>query len=200
MYSQYLQWQRDYISRRVSSNACLFASTLNAVDGSGTTDADIAQMLYDATIGNDEIYAPTQLYNLDHLASGLPEGVTVTDNSSINSVADIRNQLELTGQPVFVVGTLGDSQLGQSGGFMQADGEIPHWLIVTGVSEDGQIVRVVNSINQREEFYMVTEFEANLRAEAIRQGGGNPEDTSPANQVSFIGGTITFAQNQPLTG
>lgn len=53
-------------------------------------------------------------------------------------------------------------------------------------------MRVVNSINQREEFYSVAEFEVNLVAEALKQGAIADEN----DRVAYIAGTLNIT-SQP---
>jgi 3-keto-L-gulonate-6-phosphate decarboxylase len=52
--------------------------------------------------------------------------------------------------------------------------DIAHWLIVTGVADDGT-VRVINSINQRVEYYTQIEFEATMEGQRQRQNINNPD-------------------------
>jgi hypothetical protein len=66
IYDQFLIWARNFIRSRVSWNSCLFASALNAINASGLVTADIELMIYNSTINNTQIYAPTQTSGQTH--------------------------------------------------------------------------------------------------------------------------------------
>jgi hypothetical protein len=159
----------------------LFAAALNAIDSTTSADIDIVDLIYQATIRDGGIIAPTQYYDLDHLRSGL-DGIGLTNifvkdddpNQTIQSVDDLRFQLTRTGFPVFVVGSLADNDTGPNSGYMGGNLDIAHWLIVTGVADDGT-VRVINSINQRVEYYTQIEFEATMEGQRQRQNINNPD-------------------------
>lgn len=68
-----------------------------------------------------------------------------------------------------------------------------HWVLVTGVypaTGEPQWVRILNSINQRVEYYPAGEFAANLLREARVQRGDDPNNPE-APPRPYIAGVMT---------